>query len=557
VPRTDLLAHFPPPFVPRLEQARVLTALGDAIDEAEDDPSLPRIFLVEAPPGVGKSHIAVTLARWSGDAYLLTSQKLLQDQYERDFGADLQIVKGRDNYLCERYGGARVTTSHGLCRRRRGALCQCPYARAKAAALAGPIFCSNTAYFLTLRHWQHEQLPPRRLLVIDEAHSLESQLVGALTIAFPADVMKQLFGAPLPRFGSADEYRPLLAAHADRLSSQLTEVESLLDALRPAEDGDDALLTMPPSRAEQELLSQRDALESVLARLRLFADAEDREWAVRYPERLEATLELVPLDAASLAHALFRDAAGITVLCSAYLGRRETVADVFGLPTDALRAFAAASPFPLEHRPLVYRPIGRLSKTSLPTLEPALFDAIAAILNAHPAEKGLIHAASYAAAQRLLRHLSDRAPALARRIILAESSSAKPRALDQHRESPQATVLLSPSLREGVDLPDDFLRFQILTKVPYPDLGDPWTAARRARDPRWYAMETAKALVQAYGRACRHAGDSGVTYVLDAQFERFVTGCRVLLPPWFLEAADHALRDYRRGRPGASEDEGA
>src|SRR5919198_1781380 len=154
VPRTDLLAHFPPPFTPRPEQARLLTGLADAIDEAEDDPARPRVLLVEAPPGVGKSHIAVTLARWSGDAYLLTSQKLLQDQYEREFGADLQIVKGRDNYFCERYGDGRVTTSHGFCRRPRGPVCQCPYARAKAAALAGPIFCSNTAYFLTLRQWQ-------------------------------------------------------------------------------------------------------------------------------------------------------------------------------------------------------------------------------------------------------------------------------------------------------------------------------------------------------------------------------------------------------------------
>jgi ATP-dependent DNA helicase DinG len=83
-------------------------------------------------------------------------------------------------------------------------------------------------------------------------------------------------------------------------------------------------------------------------------------------------------------------------------------------------------------------------------------------------------------------------------------------------------VLLSPSLREGVDLPDDLLRSQIVTKMPYGDLGDPWTAARRDRDPRWYALETAKALVQAYGRASRHAEDHGVTYILDKQFARFL-----------------------------------
>ena len=73
--------------------------------------------------------------------------------------------------------------------------------------------------------------------------------------------------------------------------------------------------------------------------------------------------------------------------------------------------------------------------------------------------------------------------------------------------------------------------------------------ARRARDPRWYAVETAKALVQAYGRSCRHTGDHGVTYVLDAQFARFLQHYRVLLPEWFLDAAvpavRHGLREER------------
>ena len=91
--RIDLLAHFPPGFSPRPEQARLLAELADGFAEALDDPTAPYVFLVEAPPGVGKSHVAMTLARWSGDAYLLTSQKLLQDQYEREFGADC-----RDRY---------------------------------------------------------------------------------------------------------------------------------------------------------------------------------------------------------------------------------------------------------------------------------------------------------------------------------------------------------------------------------------------------------------------------------------------------------------------------
>src|SRR5204862_4363379 len=192
-----------------------------------------------------------------------------------------------------------------------------------------------------------------------------------------------------------------------------------------------------------------------------------------------------------------------------------------------------------------YRAVGRLSMTSMPRVEPALFDAIATILAEHPREKGLIHAPSYAAGRRLVADLTGRGPAFSRRLIWVESAEAKTRALDQHRAAAAPTVLVSPSLREGVDLPDDFLRFQVVTKMPYPDLGGPWTAARRSRDPRWYALETAKALVQAYGRSCRHAEDHGITYVLDGQFARFVQRYRPLLPWWFREAAEPALREAK------------
>jgi Rad3-related DNA helicase len=301
---------------------------------------------------------------------------------------------------------------------------------------------------------------------------------------------------------------------------------------------------MPPSRAEQELLAEREILEAALARIRYFVDAEDREWIVRYPPEPGATLELVPLTVTSMARELLSESADFVVLSSAYLGHRSALAECVGLEETAVRSFASDSPFPLAQRRIDYRPVGALSKTTLARLEPALFTEVAKILDGHPREKGLIHAPSYAAGRRLVADLAARGPALARRLIWVESTEAKARALEVHRTSPAPTVLVSPSLREGVDLPDDFLRFQVMTKVPYPDLGDPWTAARRARDPRWYALETAKALVQAYGRSCRHADDYGVTYILDGQFERFLAHYRALLPPWFLDAVRAAMRGH-------------
>ena len=540
--RVDLLEHFPSGFTPRPVQARLLASLADAIGEAIEDPTAPRVFLVEAPPGVGKSHVAMALARWSGDAYLLTSQKLLQDQYEREFGADLQLVKGRDNYVCERYPDQRVPTSRGMCRRPRGPVCQCPYARAKSAALAGPIFCTNTAYFATLRHWRAEQLRKRRILIVDEAHNLEAQLVNVFTVAFPPEQAKAWFGGPLPRLDSAEDYRALMRDHLERMEGQLETVTRALEIMRPADVPAETFLRMPPSRAEQELMAERESLESALARVRFFVDADDREWVVRYPVEPFATLELVPLSVASMAADLLGESAELVVLSSAYLGHRRVIAECFGLDASKLRSFASDSPFTVDQRPIEYRPVGALSKATLARLEPALFAEVAAIMAAHPREKGLIHAPSYAAGRRLVAHLAAGEPMLSRRLIWVDSTEAKARALELHRASPMPTVLVSPSLREGVDLPDDFLRFQVVTKLPYPDLGDPWTAARQTRDPRWYALETAKALVQAYGRSCRHAEDHGVTYILDGQFERFLRQYRVLLPPWFLDAVRAAMR---------------
>jgi ATP-dependent DNA helicase DinG len=538
----SLRDHFPAGATPRAEQARLLEQLDDALAEAEQDPTAPRIFAVEAPPGIGKSHLAMTLAGWSGDAYLLTSQKVLQDQYEREFGDELQLVKGRDNYVCERYADRVVPTSLGMCRRPRGPVCQCPYARAKAAALAGPVFCTNTWYFATLRRWHSEQLRRRRLLIIDEAHNLERQLVNVYTVRFTAAEMKEWFGAPLPHLPSADDYRGLLAGHAERMEEERLAIVAELDAIRPPDLEPEVFLQVAPSAVEIALLERRDALEAALARLHFFVGAHDAEWVVRYPPEAGAVFELVPLDVTEHARELLTGCAELVVLSSAYLGPAAVLAESLGVDGDTVRGFRVPSPFPLEQRPIVYRSVGALSRARQAEQEPALFAEIAAILGAHRTDKGLVHVASYAVARRLMAELARTTPTEARRLIYVESSEAKRRALEQHRASPLPTVLLSPSLREGVDLPDEFLRFQIVTKMPYGDLGDPWTAARRERDPRWYALETAKALVQAYGRSCRHAEDFGVTYILDGQFARFLQHYRPLLPEWFLDAAHAALR---------------
>jgi hypothetical protein len=118
----------------------------------------------------------------------------------------------------------------------------------------------------------------------------------------------------------------------------------------------------------------------------------------------------------------------------------------------------------------------------------------------------------------------------------------------EHVNSTKPTVLISPSLYTGLDLKDDLSRFQIIVKVPYPDLGDRWINEKRRSNEQWYTWQTALRLVQGYGRSIRSKEDYAVTYVLDSGFQNFVKRNRIILPDWFILAIQPSLLDTPFGR---------
>ena len=65
---------------------------------------------------------------------------------------------------------------------------------------------------------------------------------------------------------------------------------------------------------ELALLEQHDVMENALARLQVFLDAGDTEWIVRYPEGIDATLELVPLTVGAMAGTLLSIPLALAIL---------------------------------------------------------------------------------------------------------------------------------------------------------------------------------------------------------------------------------------------------
>jgi ATP-dependent DNA helicase DinG len=96
--------------------------------------------------------------------------------------------------------------------------------------------------------------------------------------------------------------------------------------------------------------------------------------------------------------------------------------------------------------------------------------------------------------------------------------------LSEHKTKQYATVLMSPSLFEGIDLPNNESRFQIFVKAPYPSLGDKRIKYIFEKYPDIYERITLYKIIQGFGRSTRNKDDHSITYALDSNISRLFYG---------------------------------
>ncbi len=98
------------------------------------------------------------------------------------------------------------------------------------------------------------------------------------------------------------------------------------------------------------------------------------------------------------------------------------------------------------------------------------------------------------------------------------------------------SVLVSPSLHEGLDLHGDLSRLQILLKLPFPSLGSKLVQKKKATIPGWYSYTAVLKMIQATGRSVRSETDHATTYILDRDMVWFYQQNLHLFPVWWQDA---------------------
>ncbi len=488
-----------------------------------------RFCVIEAGTGVGKSAIGLTLARVIADsytssedflsgAYFITTQKILQQQYVDDFPSVVSL-KSSSNYKCRFHKKNTCSESQKMLKTAdkstpffKTCTFGCRYKDQKQRFLDSAESVSNFSYFLTEANYSGK-ITPRQTLVIDEGHNIETELSKFVEISvsehFASSVLKIKFPAKLTQHQTYLWIRDTYLPTAKR---RMKYFEDTIEKF-----GGDKM--REKLKQFQTITRQYDLLRGHIGKIKKFVEIYNSEnWVFdtsKTAKRGYRKALFKPIDISIYAEDYLFRLGQRVIIMSATIMDPSIFMKTLGLPEDDTCFISLPSPFPKENRPIIFSPAGSMSAKSIDYTLPKLADAVSTILEHHKGEKGIIHCKTYKIANYLKNNLKNSR-------LLTHDSTNRDAILEKHMRSKKNTVLLSPSMTEGVDLRDDVSRFQIICKVPYPYLGDKLIRKRMNNVKGWYELQTAKSIVQSIGRSIRSKDDHAVTYILDGDFDRFL-----------------------------------
>jgi Rad3-related DNA helicase len=361
----------------------------------------------------------------------------------------------------------------------------CPYFEQVARAMLGRQVIMNFSSFL-YQTFLTERFHKRHLMVIDECHNTEAQLLNFVSFTLTDGMLKE-FGIFIPKLSHPVDYLEWM------------EEAKVMDTLRSA---------MIHAERESDVDKVED-LRQMLTKQPVFVHHFSHRFLFNYADHV-LMMSATVLD--------------VDVLCRSLGVKREEVA-----------ALRMRSRFPVENRPIIIKSVAKMTggKKQMPQWAPKLAKGVNHIVKMHAGERGIIHTHNFAIMEYLLNNCKQ---VVRDRFLNQRDFRDKMQMLEEHAGSDD-TVIVAPAMHEGLDLAGDLSRFQIICKVPYANFFDDAQLSRRVElDRRYYTWMTALKLVQSYGRSIRSEDDHAVTYIMDSAIHFFLKQARSMMPQWFTEA---------------------
>jgi len=534
--KTQDWVHFFPFKAPRAEQEQAINFALNSFVEGK------RHVVLSCGTGVGKSAIGVTIARWlesnmpeapgSGytpGAYFLTTQKILQEQYMRDFSQTMRQVMSSANYNCKFQRGQSCAEGQRMLKVVsdksspffRSCAYNCVYKEEKRKFLEASESVTNFSYFMAETNYSGK-LTPRSLLVVDEAHNAELELSKFIEIIVSEKFSTQVLKLDFPDAKTQKQaWTWIQEVYEPKLKSHVKHHEKMVEQLGLGDKIKNDFI---------QISRQYEMLDKHLCKLHRFMELYDEDnWVFNTVDAQRQAMrkfEFKPVDVAGYSESMLFKNGRRTLMMSATILNYDAHKEMLGLKDEESAFMEIPSPFPIDNRPIFQFMIGNMSHGEIDRTLPKLAEAVKGILENHVNEKGVIHCHSYKIVNYIKKNVKSKR-------LLTHESHDRDEVLKKHLSSKMPTVLLSPSMTEGVDLRDDASRFQVICKVPYPYLGDKLVTKKMHKWKWWYPLQTAKVIVQSVGRSVRSETDHAVTYILDSNWGYFYSKHSEIFPKDF------------------------
>ena len=494
-----------------------------------------RFVVLQAPTGVGKSPIAYAVSSYmkqhpfgnykNNGSYILTSMKGLQDQYLNDFSHlennSLDTVKGKANYRCT--NDPTMSCETGACTNRKSKNHMgCPYICDRKNAYASDMTVLNYSYFMNMTYEPSIQ-EPKQLLILDECHNCEANLLKFASVQILAKDFKDL-NLKTPKFPNI---RSKDAGMIDWLTVTLLPYLKITDASIQME-----MEGMHEGELDfQHLKTQSVFLSNLMAMINRLLEQNKKGVTIVVDRDGTKSIGFKPLKADTYANDFLFHLGQKVLMMSATVMNINHFCSTLGLDPKKVKYIKVPSPFPIERRPIVNCAKFALNKKNMDEYKYQLVEQVREIMEKHKDERGVIHSQSYELANFLVDELKDPRLFMPRGI-------GRDRAIKEFLNDPLADngVIISPSLKEGFDFKDDFARFCILLKAPYANLGDNFVKKRFNEDPDWYYMEALRDVIQSTGRVVRNNNDYAITYFLDKNIMRLIMNNKKFVPDYWMNS---------------------
>lgn len=535
-------------------------------------------IIIDAPTGVGKTAVAYAIHEVS--KYLINSNlklgpetkwrttistptKHLQEQYKKDFPM-IDDLKGKRNYVCQH--GAGHYNTHECVRLVGKKECSpkndCPYLKTRRH------WCGQSQFRLTNAAMAIEMCPLlcmgeenfAPLHIIDECHKMPNAVLDHTKMKFDYAEIEYYADKKLPGADDALEaierilnmfgnYGPgnivevpeEFVQACGHLATLCSKIGIVLTNILDQDDKAPEDEKMSDSHYKQifDCIQTFEELENVTeictsgTRNFILYDMTTRQFDADGKTHWNLTLK--PIFARDVTeYALFRKN-DYFVHMSATICNAKKYADDMGIPEDKLKIVTVGNPIPVENRIVNYLPVGSMTARDQHTTLPHMIESIHELATIeHPGENGLVHVSSYKLAEQLRDGLRELDGDLV--VMVGRDKKATLSALKGSDGNGERLIVISPSMKEGIDLKGDLCRWQVIAKVPFGFLGDELIRYKSNKDKDWYNREVILDIVQSSGRATRGIEDYSVTYILDSSFDRVMSRGKQFFPEWWLDS---------------------